>query len=59
MRGGKRPGAGRKPVGDGATNHLNIRISNERLTAYKEAAARHNKTLTEWVQLHLDPATKK
>lgn len=54
QRGGKRPGAGRKPQGDGATDHLHIRVSSERKAAYEEAAARAGKTLTEWVQIVLD-----
>lgn len=55
-KGGKREGAGRKPAADAPTDHLHIRISPARLSAYKEAAARAEKTLSEWVQLHLDKA---
>lgn len=55
-RGGKREGAGRKPAGDAATDHLHIRVSPERMAAYREAAARSGLSLTEWVQHRLDKA---
>lgn len=58
-RGGKREGAGRKPLGDRAGEHLHIRVSAERLAAYREAATRADKTLSEWVQLHLDKAAQR
>lgn len=51
-RGGKRKGAGRKSTG--ATDHLHIRISPERLRAYQEAAERAEMTLSAWVQGALD-----
>lgn len=56
-RGGKRLGAGRKPLGDGAKEHLHIRISAERRQAYWEAATRAGLTVSEWVVLHLDKAS--
>lgn len=55
-RGGKRAGAGRKSTG--ATDHLHIRVSPERLAAYREAAARAGVPLSEWVQVHLDKAAR-
>ena len=55
-RGGKRPGAGRKAQGDAATEHLHIRVSAGRLDAYREASARSELPLSEWVQRHLDAA---
>lgn len=58
-RGGKREGAGRKPSSDAPTDHLHIRVSSARLSAYKEAAARAGLTLSEWVQVRLDAAAAK
>jgi hypothetical protein len=57
-RGGIRPNAGRKPgkveVRDKV---LPVRVSEARLTAWREAAAREGLTLTEWVEVKLDSAT--
>jgi len=56
-RGGRRPGAGRKPAGDARTVTLGgVRLPPAKLAAYQEAAARAGKTLTEWVEIHLDNA---
>ena len=52
-RGGKRIGAGRKSP-EPARDHLHIRISAERKTAYIEAAARANKKLSVCVLEQLD-----
>lgn len=57
-RGGKREGAGRKSP-EPARDHLHIRVSAERLTAYREAAARSGLSLSQWVQLHLDKASSR
>lgn len=57
-RGGKRERAGRKPAEDAPTDHLHVRVSPARLAAYKEAAARKEQTLSEWVQVHLDMAAE-
>lgn len=58
-RGGHRPGAGRKAQGDAATDHLHIRVSPERLAAYREAAARLDMKLSEWVLVALDASVRR
>ncbi len=55
-RGGSRPGAGRKATGDKRGTHLHVRVSEEKLMAWKEAAARSGVGLTEWVERTLDAA---
>lgn len=56
--GGARPGAGRK-TSDPRTARLNVRSTPDRLSAFREAAARANRTLTEWVEEHLTAAASK
>lgn len=54
-RGGKRPGAGRKPAGEPRTVHLGgVRLPPSKLAAYHEAAERAGETLTAWVETALD-----
>lgn len=55
-RGGYRPGAGRKPAGDPRSAHLHVRVSGEKLAAWREAAARAGVGMTEWVEAALDRA---
>lgn len=55
-RGGKRPGAGRKPIGDPRDAQLYIRCKRANLEAWKEAAAVAGVSLTDWVETALDDA---
>lgn len=55
-RGGKREGAGRKPVIDPRDTPMPVRVSAGRLQAYREAAERAGMSLTEWVEVWLDTA---
>lgn len=53
-RGGYRKGAGRKPSGEKSAK-LDIRTSEARLQAWREAAARAgHKELTTWIEVTLD-----
>jgi hypothetical protein len=52
-RGGFRKGAGRKPSGE-KDGKLDIRTSEARLQAWREAAARKSLELTTWVEVTLD-----
>lgn len=53
-RGGKRPGAGRKPLGDARDANLNVRVSRAKLEAWQQAAARAGVKMTDWVETALD-----
>lgn len=52
-RGGFRKGASRKPSGE-KDGKLDIRTSESRLQAWREAAARKDLELTTWVEVTLD-----
>lgn len=56
--GGPRKGAGR-PSADPKRANLNIRLSESRLTAYREAAARAGLDVTAWAERSLDRAATK
>lgn len=56
-RGGYRPGAGRKALGDKRDVTLaGVRLASAKLEAYHQAAAAKGVTLTEWVETALDEA---
>ena len=54
----KRP-RGRPPVEAGETRWLTLRVSEERLARYGNAAAKASETLSAWVKRVLDRAAKR
>lgn len=47
---------GRPVIGDPRTAHLHVRLPHSKVLSYRETAARHNLSVTEWVERTLDSA---
>lgn len=59
-RGGRRPGAGRKPIRDESAKHtIQVRVTDAEKRVLTEAAARDGETLSAWMRrIGLDKALR-